>query len=279
LRICILGSAPSSRDLAPLEDKSVEIWTIAQMTVDRADRVFELHNLDHLKGYYGDSFEEILSTKYKHNPPFITIEPIKVQNRVEYPLEEVNKLLNDCGAGKDYLMSTIGYMIAYAILQSPKEIMLYGVDMAASDEYAYQRANCEFLLGVAAGRGIKITVPEQSKLLKCRARYGSKEAMAKIDPHYPLEAKNLTERLERHKAVLAQNDKQLIMIEGALLTLSRMAEASSAITIDKAFLEKELAFAKEAQGKANLACATMAGSIKEIEAELMLINHYNLGGH
>jgi hypothetical protein len=42
-RICILGSAPSSRDLAPFDDKDVEFWTLAQRVEKRADRVFEIH--------------------------------------------------------------------------------------------------------------------------------------------------------------------------------------------------------------------------------------------
>ena len=43
-RICILGLAPSSRELAPFDDKEVEFWTLAQRIEKRADRIFEIQS-------------------------------------------------------------------------------------------------------------------------------------------------------------------------------------------------------------------------------------------
>lgn len=38
--------------------------------------------------------------------------------------------------------------------------------MAADDEYGYQRPNCEYLIGLARGRGIKVVIPDESPLCK-----------------------------------------------------------------------------------------------------------------
>jgi hypothetical protein len=53
-----------------------------------------------------------------------------------------------------------------------KEIHLYGVDMAVSTEYDEQRPSCEYFIGLARGRGIKVYIPEESHLLKVRYKYG-----------------------------------------------------------------------------------------------------------
>jgi len=53
---------------------------------------------------------------------------------------------------------------------------LYGVDMAQDSvletEYSYQRPSCEYLLGIAVGRGIKVETAPGSDLLKADRLYG-----------------------------------------------------------------------------------------------------------
>ncbi len=46
------------------------------------------------------------------------------------------------------------------------EIALYGIDVSPDDEWSYQRACIEYLVGIAIGKGIKVTIPESSALLK-----------------------------------------------------------------------------------------------------------------
>jgi len=53
-----------------------------------------------------------------------------------------------------------------------KEIALYGIDLIVGGEYFEQKANLEFVLGVAHGRGINVRIPQQSALLKHSHRYG-----------------------------------------------------------------------------------------------------------
>jgi SAM-dependent methyltransferase len=81
---------------------------------------------------------------------------------VEYPLEWV---LNRCGTL--YHTSTVAYALTLAIACGVKEIKLYGCDFSYPNLHKREkgRANLEFWLGVAASRGIKVTVPDSSTLL------------------------------------------------------------------------------------------------------------------
>jgi len=173
-RICILGSAPSSKDLAPFDDETVEFWTLAFRTdkAGRSARIFEMHEP---AKWRAEVYPEGAMTLVKRfgDKPIVTTEPIDaIPNNIVYPLEAANEFLVQHGGESDYFTSSIGYMLVMAIMEEPDEIMLYGVDMMDATEYGYQRSNTEWILGIAAGRGIKVTVPRESALLKCQVRYG-----------------------------------------------------------------------------------------------------------
>src|SRR3990167_4971493 len=75
--------------------------------------------------------------------------------------------------GLPYLNNTISYMIAHALLSGAKEIDIYGVNQASSGEYFYEKASVEYWLGIANGRGVKITINgAKSELLSNKARMG-----------------------------------------------------------------------------------------------------------
>jgi hypothetical protein len=112
---------------------------------------------------------------------------------VRYPLEEMITEFDPqkrrmewkepfkCSAELDwngYFTNSISYMIALAIYEKYEEIGIYGVDMATggfdtpNGEYAHQRPSCEYYIGIAVGRNIKVTVPSSADLLKTRFLYG-----------------------------------------------------------------------------------------------------------
>jgi hypothetical protein len=66
--------------------------------------------------------------------------------------------LPDLPPALDYLESSFAYMLAVAILKQPDVINIYGIRMAADEEYAYQRANAEYMIGYARGKGIEVNV-------------------------------------------------------------------------------------------------------------------------
>jgi len=81
---------------------------------------------------------------------------------VEFPLEAV---LNDLKY--DYFNSTAAYAIAYAIHIGVRKISLYGMDFTYPNAHDAEkgRACVEFWLGMAAERGIKLSMPKDSSLM------------------------------------------------------------------------------------------------------------------
>jgi hypothetical protein len=86
---------------------------------------------------------------------------------VEFPLEDVLNGGMDSNGGAPYFNSTAAYAVAYAVHIGVKRISLFGIDYTLPNAHKAEqgRACVEFWLGIAAARGIEITVPEQSSLL------------------------------------------------------------------------------------------------------------------
>lgn len=81
---------------------------------------------------------------------------------VEFPLEAV---INDIGF--PYFNSTAAYAVAYAIYIGVTKMTLFGMDFTYPNAHHAERGRAcvEFLLGIAAGRKIQISVPRQSSLM------------------------------------------------------------------------------------------------------------------
>lgn len=86
-----------------------------------------------------------------------------------FPLEECVKEF-----GLAYFTNTICYMIFYALLKGAKEIDIFGVNQAGSHEYAEEKGGVEYAIGVAIGRGVKVTINgKDSQLLKYKGKHGN----------------------------------------------------------------------------------------------------------
>ena len=162
LKIAVIGLSRTTHDQAPWDDPTWEKWGLPwdEGYWPRCDRLFEMHDLRLIKSAscrkpgYLDRLREL------DVPLFMQCAYPEIPNAMAYPFGEVS------GVTGDYWNSSIGYMLAMAISENPHEIGIYGVDMKANDEYAYQRPNCEYLIGLARGMGIKVTIPEESPLCK-----------------------------------------------------------------------------------------------------------------
>jgi hypothetical protein len=188
VKIAICGFASSSRDLAPYKDPAFEIWTMnhAAMTwCPKWDVMFELHTLEHLRtiGAHASDPNSYLAWLAKdHKRPIYTQRQFpEVPNSVAIPREELNAWFSERGGNvegyfaNDYYTSTISFMVALAIMKGAEEIHLYGIDLLQDEEYAYQRAGAEYLIGFARGMGIKTYVPRQSALCASNYTYGFSE--------------------------------------------------------------------------------------------------------
>ena len=101
----------------------------------------------------------------------------EIPNAQRYPFEVVIQTTGD------YFNSSIAYLMAMAIHENPDVIGLWGVDMTdQKEEYAYQRPNMEYLIGLAQGKGIDVHLPESCPLLKFR---GENIPLGSLKPIYP----------------------------------------------------------------------------------------------
>lgn len=159
MKVAIVGLAPSSRHLVPWRDAEWQKWGLAWDDERYAmNRTFEMHDIADLIATYGYGLAEYMD-RIRDCAGLHMAEPC-IEGAIRYPFDAVAA---DVGA---YWCSSIAYMLALAIHEGAQEIALYGVDMAGHDEYGYQHPNCEFLIGFARGRGIKVRIPDVSPLCK-----------------------------------------------------------------------------------------------------------------
>lgn len=200
-KVIILGYCPYTLADVPWDNEDFEIWGMNDLytQIPRADRWFEMHirelvektsrSANHLK-WLRDAKLPIYMHNHYDDIPW----------SVKYPLDEIK---NSFPYG-DYLNNSCSYMTALAIYMGYKEIRIYGIDMASDmlldREYGYQRPSCEYWLGIAAGKGIKILIPPKADMLKLRHPYGyveENEAKVKIES-----------RLQDFRGRIAQGEQQ-----------------------------------------------------------------------
>jgi len=190
-KIAIIGKAPSSFALAPYGDPEWEVWILNTLghanEVPRWDRQFELHDLELTKAKeYGDYYPWLAK---QYRPVYLRDKPpAEFNGGVQYPLGPILEHFTNY-AGRKYLTNTVSLMVALAIYEHEtgtpvSDIGMWGVDMAQhglrgaghvgwfTSEYARQRPSVEYWIGIAEGKGIKATIPEQSDILKAACIYG-----------------------------------------------------------------------------------------------------------
>lgn len=161
LKVAIVGLATSTHDQAPWDDPSWQKWGLAWDNAcwPRMDRLFEMHDIRIVQGMFAGTsyFQRLLDC----GPVYMQHACAEIPNAQPYPLAEVVKTI-----GAPYFNSSVAYMLALAIHEGAEEIALWGVDMAANEEYGYQKPNTEYLIGLARGRGIVVHIPDESPLCK-----------------------------------------------------------------------------------------------------------------
>lgn len=180
LKVALIGTAPSSRMLAPYNDPSWKIWACSpgnMNTLPRVDLWFELHSnlLWPECESYGKPYIEWLKqqkfpiymqdrwpTAEGHMVPLQQIVP----NAMGFPVNEMVAEFGD-----SFFTSSFAWMMALAIMQGATEISLYGIDMASRDEYIRQRPGFFFFRYQAEKRGIKVSAPHESDIMQSPALY------------------------------------------------------------------------------------------------------------
>lgn len=230
-RIAIVGCS-DSRVLAPYDDKSWEIWSMNNTFTytKRQDKWFEIHPIQHVSGRYqrrklirpgifewADDFrgqpmqEYMLSLARLDIPVYMQQHWDIIPKSEPYPIEEV---LHRFGR---YFTNSVSYIIAMAIMSGATEIGCFGIDMSAASEYGFQRPSCEWMLGVAAGLGIRLNIPPQSDLLKTKFLYGFEEReQVAWEKKMTLMRNSMIERRNKQQIIAEQAQKQIHEYNGAI---------------------------------------------------------------
>jgi hypothetical protein len=96
-------------------------------------------------------------------PIFMQEHHPEVPASIKYPK---GRILLEYPEARAYFTNHVAWMIALALTEGVTTIGLFGVNYGAESEYQTQRGSCEFWLGVAAGRGVRLVIPEQCTLLR-----------------------------------------------------------------------------------------------------------------
>lgn len=223
-KIALIGSAPSSVALAPWDDESWEIWGCspgAYPHAKRADCWFEIHEWKtDGRPRFTQEYIDFMNKKPKH--VFMQRPAANIANSRTFPVWEVIAEF-----GPWYWSSTISYMMAYAILQEPAEIGMWGIDMAAQEEWQDQRHHLQTLIDKARERGIRVSAAPESDILRPGKLYGYCES----DPIYKKLKAREAELRSRHQQcvqLIEGKTRERLYLEGAIDDLLYMIKTWSA---------------------------------------------------
>jgi hypothetical protein len=188
--LCIIGTAGTAGN-APYDmeidgEYVYDIWAINTAIifpeVKRVDRVYEMHP----KRYWGQL--PVTERLCNFNGPVYMQDHYKeIPNSVKYPLKKIkDKYHLDVMGDNLYVTNTITWMILHALEEGYTDLNLYGVHMSHETEYAYQRSSCSWVLGIIHGwildgKPYKLTIPQESQLLKASYEYGFDEPTKMMD--------------------------------------------------------------------------------------------------
>lgn len=210
MKIALIGSAPSSRDLAPFNDPEWEIWSCSPSNMDlpRSDVFFEIHAMDTM--VRDPELTLFLAWVRKQPKVFLQETDPRFPNALAYPKDEMVAKY-----GGYFFTSSLAYMFALALERKPTHIGLWGVDMTATEEYGYQRAGCHYFIQKARDLGVEVVVPVESDIAAPTPQYGFRES----NPMYRKLFVRRQELQRRHANAMAKRDllhEEAVSIAGAL---------------------------------------------------------------
>ena len=173
--IYIIGRGGSAINCPEKKPDNAEYWVANDLfKLREPDRIFIMHDLYITQFNYD---RELIKKLNEMEKPVYTLGAYsELKNNVLYPISDVISEFDLA-----YFLNTASYMLALAITQRPKKIMLFGIDMSMGSGQEYMRnekACLEQWIGVAVGRGINIQITPQTQMLKRKDRenfYGMKE--------------------------------------------------------------------------------------------------------
>ena len=208
LKVALIGSAPASVGLAPYNDPSWQVWGCSPgaygvVPQGRSNIWFEMHRYEPGQPWFSPEYCQFL----KNHPCVVVAEARKeIPNGVVLNYQELVAKYSPY-----FFTSSIAWMMAYAIELGAKKIGLWGVDMAANEEYEAQRAGLHYFALIAAQRGIEVGVPPESDLFRPRFLYGIDEVT-----HFHVKMRARREELNQ-RLMMAEQAAQQKQIEASFI--------------------------------------------------------------
>lgn len=212
LKVALIGTAPSSRMLAPYNDPSWTIWACSpgnMGALPRVDAWFEIHGnmLWPENKHYGEPYLKWLSEQqfpvYMQNQSFVArATPLPMRELVEE-------------FGPYFFTSSFAWMMAMAMKKGATEIALYGIDMASREEYIIQRPGAYYFFMEGKRRGIKMSAPYESDIMQPPTLYGFSE-VTQFGRKLLARKGELRSRVDSMKQQRDGLSQQITYLEGAL---------------------------------------------------------------
>lgn len=173
--VAILGMGPSlnqyvliARQLGARKKLADEVWGINALgDVLQCDRIFHMDDVRiqeiRAKARPQSNIANMLEWMKAHPGPIYTSRTHQdYPGLVPFPLEDVYN-----STGYLYFNSTAAYAVAYAIHIGVKKLVIAGMDFTYEDAHDSEKGRgcVEFWLGIAAARGIQITIVKTSSLM------------------------------------------------------------------------------------------------------------------
>lgn len=176
MKVALVGSAPASSRSAPYQDQEWKIWGCSPGlygVAPRVDEWFELHLWEPGAPWFSPEYCQWLAALPGRGATLWTGREVgALPGSKVFPWEEV---IAEFDPNSWFCSSSLFWMMARAIKVGATTIGLWGIDMAAGEEYEMQRAGIHFLTYIARARGIEVGVPAESDLFTPRFKYGVDE--------------------------------------------------------------------------------------------------------
>lgn len=219
LKFALIGSAPASVRGAPYNDPSWQVWGCSPgaygvVPKGRSNIWWELHRYEPGQPWFSPEYCQFL----REHPCVAVAEPRKeIPNGFTLDVDALVKKYSPY-----FFTSSIAWMMAHAIEiierdgdPTTSKIGLWGVDMAANEEYEAQRAGLHYFALLAAKQGIEVGVPPESDLFRPRFLYGVDETK---HFHIKMRARReeLLQRLQAADQMVMAKQQESQFLRGAI---------------------------------------------------------------
>lgn len=127
-KLAIVGGAESTSHLAPYDDLTWDIWSVARRWYEpylkRVTKFFEIHHRNSFEGFYVDELKAL------------TVPIFMQEKHADIPMSDEFKVIYFVKK-EDWFVNTFCYLVPYAVKEGYKEIVFYGIDIENNWEYQW----------------------------------------------------------------------------------------------------------------------------------------------